>query len=385
MILLLSAWIFITSCDTHDRLLVEEAIQHFELNNLPDKREVVFHAEARFEKGDVVLLGETDDARLKNLLLAELEPYEVTDRITLLPDSTVGDTTFALVTVSVANLRARPSHSSELVSQALLGTPVKVLKKQKGWYLIQTPDKYISWVDAAGIHRLHREDYNRWKQSDRLILTVDAAGVFEDVYLQNPVADVSMGGILQLKERRSYVSLVAFPDGREGFIRSAGWEPFAQFRQSSRPDSVSIVNLARKLMGRPYLWGGTSAMAMDCSGFSKLVYYMHGIILARDASLQVRNGQPVADEASHMKFVPGDLLFFGNNSEDGNSDHITHVALSLGKTEYIHAAGRVGINSFDPRSDHYSAFRRNTFIGANRIIGTAGKNQAVHIKDHPWY
>ncbi len=38
-----------------------------------------------------------------------------------------------------------------MASQALLGTPIKILKKKKGWYLVQTPDQYISWIENDGI------------------------------------------------------------------------------------------------------------------------------------------------------------------------------------------------------------------------------------------
>jgi hypothetical protein len=34
-----------------------------------------------------------------------------------------------------------------MASQAILGTPVKILKKKGGWYLVQTPDEYLGWTD----------------------------------------------------------------------------------------------------------------------------------------------------------------------------------------------------------------------------------------------
>jgi cell wall-associated NlpC family hydrolase len=53
---------------------------------------------------------------------------------------------------------------------------------------------------------------------------------------------------------------------------------------------ASLVATARTLMGAPYLWGGTSAKGMDCSGFTKTIYLMNGLILPRDASQQVHVG-----------------------------------------------------------------------------------------------
>ncbi|HDR51089.1 MAG TPA: glycoside hydrolase, partial [Mariniphaga anaerophila] len=292
VILLLSVFILV-SCGVNDRKESENIIVHFEQNNVPDKRETVFDVEAAFQKGKVVLQGETDNERLKNELLNQFRSLEVVDEILLLPDSTVGEKPYALVNVSAANFRVTPRYSAELVTQALLGTPVKILKKQGSWHLVQTPDKYISWVPSGGIFPVTENELQNWRQADRVIFTGSFTQIFETEKMEKPVADVTMGGILELLEQRwNYIKL-RFPDGREGFTNPQNWVSFSEFKETARPDATSLVNLAQSMKGRPYLWGGTSALAMDCSGFTKMVYFMHGIILARDASLQVRHGQPV--------------------------------------------------------------------------------------------
>ena len=49
----------------------------------------------------------------------------------------------------------------------------------------------------------------------------------------------------------------------------------------------------------PYLWGGTSGKGMDCSGFTKEVYFRNGMILSRDASQQVRAGEEIETDTSY--------------------------------------------------------------------------------------
>ena len=83
---------------------------------------------------------------------------------------------------------------------------------------------------------------------------------------------------------------------------------------NSEPDVQSILSDARQMMGSPYLWGGASSKATDCSGFVKLVYYTQGIILARDASQQARYGEPI-DFSNRNNLQPGDLLFFGSSAQ----------------------------------------------------------------------
>ncbi len=62
------------------------------------------------------------------------------NRVKLLPEDNPGRLVNALVNNSVAHLRKAPSSKTELVSQALLGTPVRILKEEDGICLIQVPD-----------------------------------------------------------------------------------------------------------------------------------------------------------------------------------------------------------------------------------------------------
>jgi cell wall-associated NlpC family hydrolase len=131
------------------------------------------------------------------------------------------------------------------------------------------------------------------------------------------------------------------------------------------------------MMGSPYLWGGASSKATDCSGFVKLVYYAQGIILARDASQQARYGDPV-DFTNMDKLQPGDLLFFGSSAQ-----RISHEGIYLGKGDFIHSSGRVHISSIDPRDPKYNVNRNN--VAARRILNSMNTEGIVRVKDHPWY
>jgi cell wall-associated NlpC family hydrolase len=77
----------------------------------------------------------------------------------------------------------------------------------------------------------------------------------------------------------------------------------------------------------------------------------------------------------------GDLLFFGTNR---GTLHATHVAIYIGKGEFIHASGRVMVNSLDSTRSNFDPGRMRTLIAARRLLGTS-EIKAQTIAEHPWY
>lgn len=373
------------SCSVPDQKKIINIIAEFEKENIPDKRETIFDIRTSIENGNLILTGETENPSIKNQLLAELSNIEFIERINILPDSTVGDKIFGLINLSVANLRTFPNHSAELATQALLGTPVKILKSKDGWYQVKTPDKYISWVDDGGIFPLTEMQLTDWKNSERILFSGDNASVFGTSRLEKPVSDLVMGNILEKTGETENTIIVKLPDGRTGFVSPENWVNFNEFKTTVKAEPDKIKELAEQFTGRPYLWGGTSARAMDCSGFVKTLYFMNGIILARDASLQTRHGELIETSASFHNLEIGDLLFFGKKEDAKYGEKVTHVALSLSGTEYIHASGRIKKNSFNPESVIFSEYRKNSFVRARRIMGSEGNPGIQQLKEHPWY
>ncbi|MFA5816959.1 MAG: C40 family peptidase [Bacteroidales bacterium] len=356
---------------------------------IPDSRVEVFSIKASYSDNGILLKGKTTNSEALAKLEAQLKLQQVDyiDSIIRLPDPALGEKTWGLVTLSVANLRYTQAHSAEMATQALMGTPVKVLQEENGWFLVQTPDQYIAWTESAGIVQLTQSEMERWKSSERLIYLADN-GLIVNAPDKSalPVSDVVMGGILVIenngKGRGSYVP-VELPDGRKGFISSADCRNFKEWSEQVLPDSTALVNSAFNLLGRPYLWGGTSIKAFDCSGFTKSIYLTGGRILSRDASQQVKQGSEVPRKAIWKELKSGDLLFFGRKASEELPEKVAHVGMYIGGSEFIHCSGLVRVNSLDSTRTNFKPYYHTNLLHVKRIIGT--QSLPVSFKSHTWY
>ena len=136
----------------------------------PDKRSVYFNMQI---KGDSINLETSSDQVLQEFEKVMPTMPNLKLVANLLPAHTLNGFEYGVANISVANNRAQPQHSAELMTQTLLGTPVQVLKKQGGFYLVKTPDNYLAWVDSGGIKIMNKTQFELWQKADKVIFTAD--------------------------------------------------------------------------------------------------------------------------------------------------------------------------------------------------------------------
>ena len=282
------------------------------------------------------------------------------------------DKRWARVKVAVASLRCEPRHGGEMATQAVMGTPMHVLQQQGEWLRVQLPDEYIAWVPESSIYFTTPEALATWRGAKRVIVTAIATWMMSAPRGDEPVSDLVMGCMLEVKDDGGDWLRVATPDGREGYVAREAVTSMREWASQSF-NASQIERTARKMMGAGYLWGGTSTKVTDCSGLVKVCYLGNGIILHRDASQQAKNGELIADW--HEARL-GDLLFFGN----AKTGRVTHVGIYLRDGLYIHCSGQVKINSLDPESDKYLY----SPLSIRRISGQVGATGITAAARHPW-
>jgi hypothetical protein len=365
---------------------LKEQLDSIAAEMVPQSAESIVDVELMMSGGGVITAkGETDLPAAKSAIIELLEKsgIEYADSITVMPDPAVVDKPWGLITVSVCNIRTRPSHAAEQSTQALMGTPVRILNKRGGWHLVQMPDSYIGWVRNTVVEMTH-DEMVAWRGSDRVIY-LGHTGVISDSRGET-VSDVTFGAILVKNGTRGDKWTVILPDGRTGEVNKSESAIFKTWAESVSIEPQRLISFARLFMGTPYLWGGTSTKGVDCSGYTKLIYYFGGIIMTRDASAQFRYGDEVSIEKPVESLAPGDLLYFGSNN-DGKKD-ITHTGIYMGDTEFIHATagpGMVIVNSFDSTRTNYSAYLLGILQGARRVTTFTEGKGLERVSQHSWY
>ena len=382
----------ITACSPVQHEISTDSSFKFSMDSLqkiyaPDKRVKLWKTtiNSKNNKLNMHLMLDSKDAYDAVSELLKSRYADVDAQIELLPINSEVQTVNALANNSVINLRSEPRHSSEIATQVRLGTPIKILKKQGSWYLVQSPNKYLAWTDDDAIVEINKQELEEYKKAEKIVFNKQYGFSYSKPDNSSQVvADLVLGCILPVEGSNGKYSEVKYPDGRKAWVLK---NEFIDFEELAAKDInvQEVVKTAKKFNGIPYLWGGTSSKAIDCSGFTSTVYFMNGTVLQRDASQQTRYGKEITTKYNYSQLKPGDLLFYGRPASDSRPERVTHVALYMKDGEFIHASGKVRINSIDSTHSNFISSYPSRFIRATRINGYFDDDGIQKINQNDFY
>jgi gamma-D-glutamyl-L-lysine dipeptidyl-peptidase len=242
-----------------------------------------------------------------------------------------------VVVVPVANMYSKPTEKSDVVSQAIYGSNVRLLEARGEWSRIQTPDRYKGWTPSRYLRIVLAGD--GYASAGR---TVQVESLFANVYAEPDVTKHKPVITVPFATRLEIAKDSAKNAGKPEKSVPEGWQRVRLPGQTtawiqtgdviSDPKRLSIpeaIELAKHFLGIPYLWGGTSSFGFDCSGFTQMLVRARGINMPRDADQQAAwNGVMVVKRDD---LQAGDLLFFGPSAKD-----ITHTGMYIGDGQFIH-------------------------------------------------
>lgn len=258
----------------------------------------------------------------------------------------------AYVKTNLTSLHAEPSWLSEMLSQNTYGSPLEILEEQGRWAFVRQSDGYLGWMYHPYLTKIP-------SPSPTHIVSVPVTPVYAEPDAQSALHSRLVGGtfVQIVSTRGTWAEIDA---NAWGWVALSDLCALDHLPQSPAARRKQIAEDAVRLIGVPYLWGGSSVNGIDCSGLAQLVHRWVGLTIPRDADQQYLAGKII-----EPPFQPGDLLFFG---EKGEARSITHVAISLGEWHIIHSSrSRNGVYLDDVQEVEHL---RESFYGAATYLGS---------------
>ncbi len=165
--------------------------------------------------------------------------------------------------------------------------------------------------------------------------------------------------LLLLSEENGWYE-VQLPGGEVGYVFVDDFKVDVQVPGQTLAPEVhgnDIVREAVRYLGIRYVWGGTSADGMDCSGFIYLVFAARVPGLERLRSYDYYRMGVAVDRGS---LLPGDLVFFTTYARGPS-----HVGIFAGDGKFIHASSGAGVVTMTSLDEPYYTAR---YVGARRLV-----------------
>jgi len=222
----------------------------------------------------------------------------------------------ARISASVADVRKAPRPDAGLNTQLLYGDEVVVFDEAEGFAWLQAErDGYVGYVSSGDLAAPGAEPTH--------VVTALRSFTYPGPDMKFP-----RSGQLSIGSQVAVTGFAETRGTRYGLLPS-GEAIVLQHLAPLGTTTDDFVAVAERLIDTPYLWGGSSAFGIDCSGLVQLSMRMTGRNVLRDSDMQEASlGTPVDAGADFSELRRGDLVFWKG-----------HVAIMTDGENMIHANG----------------------------------------------
>jgi len=233
-----------------------------------------------------------------------------------------------------APLRAEPRPDAALLTEALKGERVTIYdSNEEGWAWGQLEaDRYVGFVPASALKPPGAPPTHKVAALRTLVFPGPSIKL-------PPIEALPLGATLAIVRVADRLAVTQ----AGGYVPAVHLAPVGEFE-------ADLVAVAERFVGVPYLWGGKTALGLDCSGLVQVALTACGIACPRDSDLQeAALGTPVAVDSDLANLRRGDLVFWKGHvaivREPGSLLHANafHMAVVVepiaGAVARIRAAG----------------------------------------------
>ncbi len=247
---------------------------------------------------------------------------------------------------------------------------------ENGFLPIRTHYNYTGFVRQEDLLLISKECMMEWEESNLMVIDHVSVDVLTLPKVQGcQIARLTKGAIVEVLEFNVCNlgwAKVNLANGQEGYVinqflsekkfsQSGLWKkclPQAKIINEKKFREKLVLE-AEKYLNVQYSWGGKTTLGIDCSGLTSMCYMLNGILIYRDAKIVV--GFPIK-EIPYCEMKMGDLLYFPG-----------HIAMYIGKEQYIHATARTGssrvvINSLNPKDINYREDLATSLIAVGSVF-----------------
>jgi cell wall-associated NlpC family hydrolase len=210
-----------------------------------------------------------------------------------------------------APLRGEPAPDAPLLTEALKGERVTIYdNNDEGWAWGQlAADRYVGWLPANALAP------PAMPPTHKVVALRTFAFPGPSIKLP-PLEALPLGARIAIARRQDRLAVT----------RSGAYVP-AMHLAPIEIDESDYVAVAERFLGVPYLWGGKTALGLDCSGLVQVALTACGMSSPRDSDMQeAALGSSVTAAADNSNLRRGDLMFWKG-----------HVAIVRDRATLLHA------------------------------------------------